>query len=137
MILTGLEVVRALEGAEARHLAQQVATYRSLTNRENVSALEICGGIAALTENVLGRKMNHVTGLGMGTSVSTEAIEQLEAAYHARALDVEIDLCPHGDATTLAVLTQRGYAVNAFSNTYVRTLRDKDLENDYPMASRS
>lgn len=98
---------------------------------------EICGGIAALTENVFGRKLNYVTGLGMGTSVNTEAIEQLEAAYHARALDVEIDLCPHGDATTLAVLTERGYAVNAFSNTYVRTLRDKDLENDYPKASRS
>lgn len=132
MILTGLEIAHALEGAEARHLAQQVATYRSLTNREDVITFETCGAIAALTENAFGRKLNHVTGLGMGAPVSAEAIEQLEAAFNARSLDIEIDLCPHADATALAVLSQRGYAVNAFSNTYVRTLLDEDLETRPP-----
>ncbi|AXL50130.1 hypothetical protein DSC91_002199 [Paraburkholderia caffeinilytica] len=127
MILTGPEVAHALENAEARHLALQVETYRGLTKREDVHTLEICGGVAALTENIFGRKLNHVTGLGMGTPVSVDAVEQLETAYNERGLDVEIDLCPHADGTTLAALTERGYAVNAFSNTYVRMLRDEDL----------
>lgn len=132
MMLTGPEFALVLEHAEAQHLARQVATYQSLTNHEGVRSLEICGGIAAFTENVFGRKLNHVTGLGMSTTVSAEAIEQLEAAYTARALDVEIDLCPHADATALAVLSERGYAVNAFSNTYARTLLDEDMETPPP-----
>ncbi|MFM0209540.1 GNAT family N-acetyltransferase [Paraburkholderia sediminicola] len=127
MILTGPEVAYALENAEARHLALQVETYRGLTKREGVHTLEMCGGIAALTENIFGRKLNHVTGFGMGTPVSADAVEQLEAVYNERALDVEIDLCPHADGTALAVLMERGYAVNAFSNTYVRMLIDEDL----------
>jgi len=127
MILTGPEVAFALENAEARHLALQVEAYRGLTKRKDIRTLEVCGGIAALTENVFGRKLNHVTGLGMGTPVSADAVERLETAYNERALDVEIDLCPHADDTALDVLTARGYAANAFSNTYVRMLSDEDL----------
>ena len=62
MILTALEIAHALEGAEARHLAQQVATYRSFTNREDVITFETCGAIAALTENAFGRKLNQGSG---------------------------------------------------------------------------
>jgi len=127
MMLTGPEVAFALENAEARHLALQVEAYRALTKRKDIRTFEICGGVAALTENIFGRKLNHVTGLGMGTPVSADAVDQLETAYNERALDVEIDLCPHADGTTLVVLTERGYAVNAFSNTYVRVLLDEDL----------
>ncbi|VVD94428.1 hypothetical protein PCO31110_01804 [Pandoraea communis] len=128
MILTGPEVAHSLELVEARHLAQQVATLRSVTKRQDVCALNVCGGIAALTDNAFGRKLNHVTGLGMGVAVSDEAIEQLEAEYGARSLDVEIDACPHAVPSTLDVLSARGYVVNAFSNTYVRELGGDDFE---------
>ncbi|MFC4278217.1 GNAT family N-acetyltransferase [Achromobacter aloeverae] len=132
MILTGLEVAHALEFTEATHLGRQVAAFRTLTKREDVSALSVCGGIAAFTDSTFGRKLNHVTGLGMGVTVSEEAISQLEARYSARALDVEVDLCPHADPSALAVLSARGYVVNAFSNTYVHDLLGDDLEAPPP-----
>ncbi|MEF3063479.1 GNAT family N-acetyltransferase [Pandoraea apista] len=128
MILTGPEIAHTLEFVEAQHLAQQVATLRDITKRKDVCTFNVCGGIAAFTDPAFGRKLNHVTGLGMGVAVSDEAIEQLEAQYYARALDVEIDVCPHATPSTLAVLSARGYVVNAFSNTYVRELRDDDVE---------
>ncbi|WP_353190114.1 GNAT family N-acetyltransferase [Pandoraea pnomenusa] len=128
MILTGFEVAHALEFVEASHLARQVAMFRSLTQRDDAYALNVCGGMAALTDRVFGRKLNHVTGLGMGATVDAEAIRQLEDAYHVRALDVEIDVCPHADPSTLAVLSARGYTVNAFSNTYVRGLEGDDVD---------
>lgn len=132
MILTGFEVAHSLEFIEAQHLARQVATFRDLTKRMDVCALDVCGGIAAMTDDAFGRKLNHVTGLGMGVTVSDEAIAQLEADYGARSLDVEIDVCPHADPSTLAVLTKRGYGVNAFSNTYVRELLDEDFDTPPP-----
>ncbi|AJC19815.1 GNAT family N-acetyltransferase [Pandoraea pulmonicola] len=132
MILTGPEVAHSLELVEAQHLAQQVATFRSVTKRKDVCALNVCGGIAALTDSAFGRKLNHVTGLGMGAAVSHEAIARLEAEYGARGLDVEIDVCPHAVPSTLAVLSERGYVTNAFSNTYVRELADDDVEVSPP-----
>jgi hypothetical protein len=59
-------------------LTLQVEAYRGLTKRKDVRTLDICRGIAALTENIFRRKLNHVTGLGIGTPVSVDAVEQLE-----------------------------------------------------------
>jgi GNAT superfamily N-acetyltransferase len=132
MILTGPEISYALEHAEASHLRRQVETYCQLTHRKSARAIAVSGGIAAVTETVFGRKLNHVTGLGMGAPVGKQAVEELEQAYAELDLDVEIDLCPHADSTALAVLAERGYGVRAFSNTYVRRLADSDADAVLP-----
>src|SRR5471032_2219482 len=132
MILTGPEISYALEHAEASHLRRQVETYCQLTHRKSARAIAMSGGIAAVTETVFGRKLNHVTGLGMGAHVGKQAVEELEQAYAELDLDVEIDLCPHADSTALAVLAERGYGVRAFSNTYVRRLADSDADAVLP-----
>lgn len=121
MILTAPEVARAIEGAEAHHLRLQVDTWRALQGND-AHAVEIAGGVAAFTEPLFGRKLNHVTGLGMRGAVEAPALEALEAAYAVRGSGVEIDLCPHAEPGLLPLLAARGYAVNAFSNTYARTL---------------
>jgi GNAT superfamily N-acetyltransferase len=123
VILTSPSVAVAIEAAEAHHLRQQVLTWR-LLGAADAHVAEVGGGVAAFTEPLFGRKLNHVTGLGLSGPVDDAALAGLEAAYAARGLGVEIDLCPHADAGLLALLARRGYAVNAFSNTYARTLDD-------------
>ena len=123
MVLTSPRVAGILESAEAWHLRVQVETWRAL-GASDAHVLEIGGGVAAFTEPLFGRKLNHVTGLGMAGPIDDAAFARLEAACAARGLGVEIDLCPHADPGLLPLLARRGYAVNAFSNTYARTLDD-------------
>jgi ribosomal protein S18 acetylase RimI-like enzyme len=123
VILTSPDVARAIEGAEAHHLRLQVETWRALQGND-AHVVEIGGGVAAFTERLFGRKLNHVTGLGLDEPADPAALASLEAAYAARGLGVEIDLCPHAVPALLPLLAARGYAVNAFSNTYARTLDD-------------
>ena len=121
MVLTSPSVAAAIETAEAHHLRLQVETWRALSAAD-AHVVEIAGGVAAFTQRLFGRKLNHVTGLGMHGPVEADALASLEAAYAERGLGVEIDLCPHASKDVLALLGRRGYAVNAFSNTYARTL---------------
>lgn len=123
MMLTSPDVARAIEGAEAHHLRLQVDTWRALKGND-AYVVAVAGGVAAFTEPLFGRKLNHVTGLGMAGAVEPAALASLEAAYASRGLGVEIDLCPHAEPSLLPLLARRGYAVNAFSNTYVRPLDD-------------
>jgi GNAT superfamily N-acetyltransferase len=126
MILTGPELAQTLEQAEATHLSRQVAACRRLRGYQQSRVIAICGGVAAVTDPVFGRKLNHVTGLGMGAAVNADELAQLESIYAAQGLETQIDVCPHTDGSTLAVLSERGYSVNAFSNTYVHQLRPMD-----------
>ncbi|MFL6628947.1 MAG: GNAT family N-acetyltransferase [Vitreoscilla sp.] len=123
MILTSPDIAATLEAAEAWHLRVQLETWRAL-GAADAHVVEIGSGVAAFAERLFGRKLNHVTGLGLAGAIDEDALARLEAAYAARGLGVEIDLCPHADAGALALLGRRGYAVNAFSNTYARTLDD-------------
>ena len=123
MILTSPQVARAIEAAEAHHLRVQVDTWRAL-GAAGAHVVAIGGGVAAFTEPLFGRKLNHVTGLGMDGPVDEAALAHVEAAYAGCGLGTEIDLCPHADAALLPLLARRGYGVNAFSHTYAHTLDD-------------
>ena len=124
MVITSPLVARAIEAAEAHHLRVQVDTWRAL-GASHAHVVELGTGVAAFTEPLFGRKLNHVTGLGMDdVPVDEAALAALEAAYAQRDLGTEIDLCPHADASLLTLLARRGYSVNAFSNTYAHTLDD-------------
>lgn len=128
MNITGPELAFALENVEATHLQRQVETYRQLTARDQARTIVVNGGIAAFTETVFGRKLNHVTGFGMGSAVSADCMDMIEQAYAAMDLDVEIDMCPHAHPTVLPTLADRGYKALAFSNTYIRQLTDSDTD---------
>jgi len=127
MILTSPAIALSLEQAHARQLAQQAIHYRDLAPGNHGEVIPVAGASAAVTEAAFGRKLNHVVGLGMGAVVSDEDLNDLVRAYAARGMATEIDLCPHADPSALAALGRAGFAVNAFSNTYVRALIDDDL----------
>jgi GNAT superfamily N-acetyltransferase len=126
MILTGPELAHILEFAEASHLRSQADTYRAWSGDASAQTVEVCGGVAALTDPAFGRKLNHVTGAGMDAPLKASELAELESMYAAQGLETQIDLCPHAHGGTLALLAERGYAVNAFSNTYVRNLATAD-----------
>jgi len=127
MILTSPAIALSLEQAHARQLAQQAIHYRDLAPGNHGEVIHVAGASAAVTEAAFGRKLNHVVGLGMGAVVSDDDLNDLVRAYAARGMATEIDLCPHADPSALAALGRAGFAVNAFSNTYVRALIDDDL----------
>ncbi|MBW0448301.1 GNAT family N-acetyltransferase [bacterium M00.F.Ca.ET.228.01.1.1] len=122
MMLTGREFARVLESTEAQHLARQVETYRKLTNQREAKVVAVSGAVAAFTTHAFGRKLNHVTGLGMDAPIDSATLVELEAAYFAQGMNIEIDVCPHADSSVLAALSVRNYHVNAFSNTYACVL---------------
>ena len=129
MVLTGPTVARALESTEAQHLARQVDAYRELTNADDAKVVSASGAVAAITSPTFGRKLNHVTGLGMNGPISSTMLAELEDVYFERGLDVEVDVCPHADRSVLAALAERSYHVDAFSNTYVHVLSSADMAN--------
>lgn len=129
MILTSPELAQALEFAEASHLSSQTEAYRAWSGDTRARAVAVCGGVAALTDPAFGRKLNHVTGCGMAAPLQATELDQLESMYGAQGLETQIDLCPHAHGGTLALLAERGYTVNAFSNTYVRCLAAADARS--------
>ena len=132
MILTSSTIAWSLEQAHARQLAQQAIHYRDLAPGNHGEVVYAAGASAAITEAAFGRKLNHVVGLGMGAVVTDQDLDGLVRAYAARDMGTEIDLCPHADPSALAALGRAGFAVNAFSNTYVRALTDNDLVAHFP-----
>jgi ribosomal protein S18 acetylase RimI-like enzyme len=123
MILTAFDIARALEQAEALQLRRQVEAWGRLAGR-SARVIEVCGGVAAFTDPAFGRKLNHATGLGLGVPIDAGSVAGLEADCAAAGVATEIDLCPHVEAGTLALLAARGYAVSAFSNTFVLPLSE-------------
>lgn len=119
------ELVCTLELAEAIHLREQIAAYAQSHPGSGSQAWPVAGGVAALTERRrLGRKLNHVTGVGTQAALDREVLSTLEQAFFARRTPLEIDVCPHALPATLNVLGQRGYRVNAFANMYFCVLRN-------------
>lgn len=118
MILSAPATAAVLEAAEACHLRRQVQAYRALAPACDALAMEVAGGVAALTDPDFGRKLNHVTGVGLEQPLTDPMLQALEAAYAQRGLPCEIDLSTHAAAANLAVLARRGYVANAVSHTY-------------------
>jgi predicted GNAT family acetyltransferase len=116
-------LVHACEEAEAAQLGLQLTAVQLVSPHLDARLLSVAGGVAALTVAKFGRKLNHVTGAGLTEAIRRDALEPLTAAYRARGLQVELDLCPYAPVESLATLAQHGFKVNAFNNMYVRSLR--------------
>ncbi|AMO99489.1 acetyltransferase family protein [Collimonas arenae] len=127
MLLTSPELAQALEHAEATHLSRQVATYVQLSGRDECRIIAIAGGVAAVTDAAYGRKLNHVTGLGMGAQLNSKELAELERTYSTLGLETQVDICPHAHNSVLAAMAERNYHVNAYSNTYARYLSPADV----------
>ncbi len=121
MLITS-ELANRLESAEALHLTRQVQVCAQIRPELGAHAVHAAGGVAAFTTGEYGRKLNHVTGFGLGVSATENDLIALENTYAKIRLATEIDLCPFVNDDVLKLLAARNYAVNAFSNTYVTAI---------------
>ncbi len=112
------DYAQLLEQLEAASLAAQIEALARCGAVPDSRVLQIGRAVAAVTDVRFGRKLNHVIGLGMGTAPTVSELAMIEEAYANIQSPIEIDLCPFSDASTLGMLGERGYTVNAFGNTY-------------------
>jgi GNAT superfamily N-acetyltransferase len=128
MFFAAADMAQRLEEADMIHLARQVESCTEIFPDRGLCTHSPGNGLAAITLPLFGRKLNHVVGFGTAGPVSGDDIAVFEELYARNNIAGEVDLCPHADVTALEVLATRGYTVNAWINTYVRTLTDEDLE---------
>ncbi len=122
-----------LERLEAANLTAQVETLASCGAFPGARCQQIGSAVAAITNARFGRKLNHVVGMGLDATPSEAELHSIEEAYANIGSPVEIDFCPFADVSTLSLLGERGYAVNAFGNTYIcRDLAIPGQSSDTP-----
>ena len=131
MLCATSDTARLLEEADIIHLTRQVEVCSQFFPGQEIHAQPVGHGVAGLTVPAFGRKLNHVVGFGMGGPVSEDGLAAVERLCSEKCLPIEIDLCPHADATALEVLARRGYTVNGWINSYVRILTESDLQEAY------
>jgi len=73
-----------------------------------------------------GSPLTHALGMGMNGAVTEADFERLEAFYHERNAQPNIDLCPHSDVSMLGLLGARGYSPIEFNNVMVRKITPSD-----------
>lgn len=108
-----------IERVEGENLAAQVEALADCGALPDARCLRVENAVAAITRAAFGRKLNHVVGFGLGAPFDCGALTTFETLYGDRGIAVEIDLCPFAESPSFDLLKQRGYAVNAFSNTYI------------------
>ncbi len=78
------------------------------------AAIEVGGGRGVCGQP--GSPMNKVLGLGLGVTVTDEALDALEQFYDERETPIQIELCPLVSVDLVAKLQQRGYVLKGFEN---------------------
>ncbi len=74
----------------------------------------VCGGVASFAEE--GSPFNKVAGLGFGGVPGAATLDEIEAAFTARGVRVQIELASLADPAIGALLTGRGYRLTSFEN---------------------
>ena len=99
-------VLRRLEDAAGRNLADYVATLRRVAPELGAEAIEIAGGAAAFTG--IGSPLTTVK--GVGPQLSPRDLDEIESFFRDRgATAVSIELAPWPGGAAEQVLRERGY----------------------------
>ena len=109
-----------IERAEAQLTAgaSEAARRRGADPRGFV--IPIAGGVASFAEE--GSPFNKVAGLGFGGVPDAAALDEIERAFAACGVPVQVELANLADAEIGAFLTRRGYRLVSFENVLGRTL---------------
>ncbi|PVH87987.1 hypothetical protein DL98DRAFT_525264 [Cadophora sp. DSE1049] len=97
--------------------------------RTQILNVPVGDGQGSITLPPFGRKLNRITGYGMGGPVSGEDLAVAEDLFERNdVVEMGINLCPLADPSALQALASRGYIVENFINSYARHLTDEDLK---------
>ncbi len=92
---------------------------------DDAEAIWVAGGCAAFCTP--GGPLNEVSGLGFAGPVLPAHIDRIEAFFARHGARVRVNVCPLADASLVAELSRRGYAVDGFENMLVREILDSDV----------
>jgi ribosomal protein S18 acetylase RimI-like enzyme len=125
MLFATTELAREIEAAEAALV--EACTRAAARRRPAIDPLirPCAGGLAALTEP--GSPLNKLVGLGFAGSPDERELAELEAAFDARGVPVQVELASLGDPELLRWLSRRGYVAMGSENVLgceLRNLRD-------------
>jgi GNAT superfamily N-acetyltransferase len=116
-----LALAARIERAEAQMIAEASrATARRVADPGFV--IPLCGGVASFAEE--GSPYNKVAGLGFAGSPDDGGLAAVERAFAQRDAPVQVELAHLGDPAIGALLTERGYRLEAFENVLGRALDD-------------
>ncbi|MBK9383270.1 MAG: GNAT family N-acetyltransferase [Planctomycetes bacterium] len=125
MLFATTDLAREIESAEAALV--QACTRATARRRPGIDARlrPVAGGLAALTE--AGSPLNKLVGLGFAGLPDESELSELERAFDARGVPVQVELASLGDPELLRWFSRRGYVAMGCENVLgceLRSLRD-------------
>jgi GNAT superfamily N-acetyltransferase len=124
-----LELARRLERTEARGNAQFVEARARAFPDVGAKWIEVAGTCAMFDGP--GSPVTQTFGLGMFEPLDAQLFAAIENFFQQRGGGVFHEVCPLADASTFALLSERGYKPIEFSNVLYRPI-SADLRLDAP-----
>jgi GNAT superfamily N-acetyltransferase len=124
MLFPDITLAQQLEFHEVWSSVEHARIQAQLFPQTGAISMPIHGGAAVFC----GEKspLSQVYGLGLSGPVSASDLDTIETFYRNRNRKVQISLCPFADISLPALLSDRGYGVQNFMNTYVRQVSPLD-----------
>ena len=115
-----LGLARRLEGVEAACNREAVYAAALARPESGATAASFMGGWAMFDGPA--SPITQCFALGLHGAVTAGELDAVEEFFRARGAACNIELCPHADASLIALLGERGYRVIEYSNVLWRVL---------------
>lgn len=124
MFFPDIILARHLEFHEAWSSVEHARIQAQLFPQTGATSVPIHEGAAVFC----GEKspLSQVYGLGLSGPVRASDLDTIENFYRNRDRKVQVNLCPFADTSLPTLLSDRGYGVQYFMNTYVRQVSPLD-----------
>ncbi|MCK9893042.1 GNAT family N-acetyltransferase [Frankia sp. AgB32] len=109
-----VDLAARIEQAEVRLIAEASAATRRRRGDAAGFVIPIAGGVASFAEH--DSPMNKVAGLGFGGGPNAAELDEVERAFAAHGVGVQIELAHLVDPEIGVFLTERGYRLVSFEN---------------------
>ncbi|MCL9796114.1 GNAT family N-acetyltransferase, partial [Frankia sp. AgKG'84/4] len=125
-----VDLTARIEGAEVRLIAEASAATRRRRGDAAGFVIPIAGGVASFAED--DSPLNKVAGLGFGGVPSAAELDEVERAFAAYGVPVQVELPHLVDPEIGVFLTERGYRLVSFENVLGRALTGEHREVNPP-----
>ncbi len=98
-------------------LARRIEAAEALNAAGSGESIATCGGFASFAG--VGSPLTHAIGLGMNGPITTDDFDGMEEFYRSRGASVNLDFCPHADASLMELTGARGYRIVESNNALV------------------
>jgi GNAT superfamily N-acetyltransferase len=109
-----IALAERIERVEAQLMARAIEAAHRRRAGSPGFVIEVSGGVACFAE--AGSPFNKVAGLGFGGVPGAAALDEIERAFAACRVPVQVELAHVADPKIGAVLTGRGYRLVSFEN---------------------